>query len=107
MGVWVAGRLKNRHDPIFGHGGEPVRGTGGEARVHGDLNGTIGAILKTHRHGEPRGQFAMDLALRGPGADRAIGHQVGEVLRGDRVEEFGRGRQAPVGDIGKQTTREA
>ena len=44
----------------------------------------------------------MDLALRGPCADRAPGHRVRDVLRRDRVEPFAAHRQAVRDDVAEQ-----
>ena len=44
----------------------------------------------------------MDLALRGPRADRAPGHRVRDVLRRDRVEPFAAHRQADRDDVAQQ-----
>ncbi len=41
----------------------------------------------------------MDLALGRAGSDRAPGHDVGDVLRRDRVEELAADRQPEIGDV--------
>jgi len=48
----------------------------------------------------------MDLALRGARADGAVGDEVGHVLRSDRIEEFGRGGEAGLGDLGEEAAGE-
>src|SRR5690606_1222272 len=50
---------------------------------------------------------AVDLALGGARADRAPGHQVGDVLRRDRVQVLATGRQAQVVDVAQQAAGDA
>ncbi len=49
----------------------------------------------------------MHLAFGGACADRAPGHQVGDVLRRDHIEEFNAGRQAQLVDVAQQAARHA
>ena len=76
-------------------------------RVDGDLDAALGAVLEAHRHREPRRQLPVDLALGGAGADRAPGDEVGDELRGDRIEEFAGGRQPEIGQIQQQAPGDA
>src|SRR5436309_11628494 len=62
--------------------------------IDGDLQVAVGAVLETDRHRQTGAELAVDLAFHGPGADRAPGHRVGDVLRYDRVEELAPDRQA-------------
>ena len=71
----------------------------GPARVHRHLDVAVGAVLEPDRHRQARGELAVDLALGGPGADRAPGHRVRDVLRGDRVQPFAAHRQAECNDV--------
>ena len=57
--------------------------------IDGDAHIAVGTILESHRTRQAGSQFAMDLGFGGAGSDRTPGNQVGGVLRGDRVEEFG------------------
>ena len=50
----------------------------------------------------PEARPAVNLALRRAGADRAPGDHVGDVLRGDRVEESKLDRQAQVRHLQQQ-----
>src|SRR3546814_5298450 len=54
----------------------------------------IRPILEAHRARQPGRQFPMYLALGGTCSNRAPCHEVGEVLRGDDVEELAPGRQS-------------
>ena len=46
----------------------------------------------------------MGLAFGGAGADRAPGDRVGDVLRGDRIEELATDRQAEIENLEQQLT---
>src|SRR6266478_4974995 len=48
----------------------------------------------------------MHLALDGTRADRSPAHEIREELPEGRVEEFGAGRQAQIGKVGKELARE-
>src|SRR5437870_837061 len=74
--------------------------------IDGDLDATLGAVLETDRHGEPRGELAVDLALRRSRPDRSPGDQVGDELRRDRVEELASGRQSEADQIEQQAAGE-
>jgi hypothetical protein len=76
-------------------------------RVDGDLHVTVGAVLEPHRHRQARAELAVDLTLGRARADRAPRHQVGDVLRGDRVEELATDRQSQVEDLAQQLARQA
>src|SRR3546814_13129454 len=52
------------------------------------------------------GLFPMYRALGGTGSNRAPCHEVGEVLRGDDVEELAPGRQSAPGEIQQQPARQ-
>jgi len=73
-------------------------------RLGGNPHVAIGAVLEADRARQARGHLAMDLALGGARADRAPGHQVGDVLRADRVQVFAAGRQAERVDVAQQRT---
>src|SRR6476661_5089058 len=49
----------------------------------------------------------MHLTLGSTGADRSPAHEIREELSERRVEELGAGRQAKIGKIGEELTREA
>ncbi len=88
MRVRVACGLKYCCDSLLGHGREPVATAGGPHGVHCDLNAAARAILETNRHRKPRGQLAVDLAFCGACADSPPANEVGDELRGDRIEKF-------------------
>src|SRR3546814_5977087 len=66
----------------------------------------IRPILEAHRARQPGRQFPMYLALGGTCSNRAPCHEVGEVLRGDDVEELAPGRQSAPGEIQQQPARQ-
>ncbi|KAG0924900.1 hypothetical protein G6F32_013743 [Rhizopus arrhizus] len=80
---------------------------GSPPRVSSDLDVAIGAVLEADRARQPRGQFAVHLAFGGARTNRAPGHQVGDVLRRDHIEEFDTGRQAKLVDVAQQATGDA
>ena len=63
-------------------------------RVDRHLDVAVGAVLDADRHRQRAAQLPVHLARRRAGADRAPGHDVGDELRRDRVEELAADRQA-------------
>ena len=59
---------------------------GGFDRVDRHVEATVGAVFEAERHGEAGGHLSVRLALGSAGADRGPRDQIGDVLRGDRVE---------------------
>ena len=82
-----------------GHAEERVPRRRGPAGVHGHPHVAVGAVLEPDRHGQARGELAVHLALRGPRADRAPRHGVGDVLRRDRVQPLTAHREAEGDDV--------
>ena len=74
-------------------------------RVDRDLDTAVGAVLEADRHREPGAELAMDLALDGAGADRPPADGVGDVLRGDRIEELAADRQPECEHVEQQPPR--
>ena len=68
-------------------------------RIEGDLDAPTGTVFETDRCRDPGGEFAVDLALRGAGSDRAPADQVSNELRADGVEEFRSGRDSQFGEV--------
>ena len=64
-------------------------------------------FLKPTGMERPGGEFAVDLALRRPGADGDPRGEIRDVLRQLRVEELAGGRQAQFRDIEQELPREA
>ncbi len=96
MGVGVARRVQDRRCPVRVDAGERMPGRRGANRIDRDLGVAVGAVLEADRHRQPGAELTVDLALRRPRADRCPGDRVGDVLRGDRVEELAaRGQPEP------------
>ena len=107
MAIRVA---SGRHDggaALLGDRQEVMRIGGRTHRVGGDLHVAIGAVLEADRARQPRGQFAVHLAFGGARTNGAPGHQIGDVLRRDHVEELDAGRQAELVDVAQQATGDA
>ena len=66
---------------------------GGAHGVDRHLDVAVGPVLEADRHRQARAELAVDLALGRARADRAPANGVGDVLRGDRVEELAADRQ--------------
>ncbi len=96
----------DRRDAAVVDAGEGMGGGGGADRVDRDLDVAVGAVLEPDRHREAGAELAVDLALGGAGADRAPGDRVGDVLRGDRVEELAADRQPGVEDLEQELRRD-
>ena len=62
----------------------------------------IGAVLEAHGRRQARGHLAVGLRFSGSRADGRPADQVLQVLRGDRVEGFGSGRQAHFSQVTQQ-----
>src|SRR5690606_5011941 len=102
VAVRVAGGGHDRAAAARVHAEEGVRAGCGPAGVHGDLDVAVGAVLEAHGHAEAAAELAVHLAFRGARTDRSPGHRVRDVLRGDRVEEFGAGGHAQGADVEQQ-----
>jgi hypothetical protein len=105
VGVRVPRRLHHRGGADRGDAEERVPGGRGPAGVHRHLDVSVGSVLEPDRHRQTGGKLAVDLAFRGPRADRAPGHGVRDVLRGDRVQPFAAHRQAERHDVQQQSAR--
>ena len=86
---------------------ETVRCASGVNRVDSHLDGAIGTILKAHRAGESGGELTVNLGFGGTRPNGAPAHQIGDILRGDHIEEFPRRRQAAVVNVQQQFARDA
>ncbi len=104
--VRVPGRGHDRGRAVLGHAEERVPGGRSPARVHRHLHVAVGAVLEPDRHGQAGGELAVDLALGGPGADRAPGHGVRDVLRRDRVQPLAAHRHAEGHDVEQEPARD-
>ena len=107
VGVLVAGRGHHGGGAVGGDAEERVPGGRRATGVHRHLHVPVGAVLEPDRHGQAGGKLPVDLALGGPGADRAPGHRVRDVLRGDRVEPFAAHRQAEFDDVQQEPPGDA
>ncbi len=75
----------------------PMKAVRVQGRLHGidgDLQIAVGAVLEADREGEAAGHLAVGLRFGGAGADRPPTDQVGQIMRGDRVEHLAGDRQA-------------
>ncbi|MNZ48630.1 hypothetical protein D3C78_663780 [compost metagenome] len=70
--------------------------------VDGNGQAAVGAVLEADRRGQARSHLAVGLRFGGAGADGRPADQVLQVLRGNRVERFGGGRQAHFGQVQQQ-----
>src|SRR3546814_19268199 len=65
----------------------------------------IRPILEAHRARQPGCQFPMYLALGGTCSNRDPCQEVGEVMRGDDVEELAPGRPSAPGEVQTKPAR--
>jgi len=86
---------------------ERLRLAGGFDGVDGGLEGAVGAVFEAERHREARGHLPVRLGFGGASTNRAPADEVGDILRGDRIEKFCRGGQAEVEDIAQEGAAEA
>ena len=107
VAVGIAARRDDAGQALLGDADEAVRMGCRAHRIDGDLDAALGSVLEAHRHGEPRGELAVDLALGRSRPDRPPGDQVGDELGRDRVEELASGRQSEADQIEQQAAREA
>ena len=80
MTVFVAERRYDRRISFFSDRQEMMRMLGRPYRVHRDSEIAVRSVLESNRTRQPRSEFAMDLALGRPRADRSPAHEVGHVL---------------------------
>ena len=71
-------------------------------RVDGGLAIAVRAVLESHRHRKPAGHLAVRLAFGRARADGRPTHQIGDVLRHDRIEDFRGRRQTQRRNIQQQ-----
>jgi hypothetical protein len=84
-----------------------MRMTRGDHCVESHAQIAVGSVLEADRHREPARQLAMGLALARACADRRPAHEVGRVLRRDRVEHLAAARQTELVDLTQDGPREA
>src|SRR5439155_17895411 len=106
VAVGIATGDNDPGETLLGHPRAGMRMRGRADRVDRHLDATAGAVLKADRHRQARRELAVHLALGGPRADRAPGHEIGGVLRRDRIEELAAGVQAERAEIEQQLPRE-
>jgi cobaltochelatase CobN len=91
--------------PILRDADERMRPARGFNRVDRDLQVALSAVLEPDRHRKPARHLAMGLRFGGARADRRPRDQVGDVLRRDRIEHLGPGRQTERVDVEQQAAR--
>mmetsp|Transcript_22751 Transcript_22751/g.72900 ORF Transcript_22751/g.72900 Transcript_22751/m.72900 type:complete len:323 (+) Transcript_22751:100-1068(+) len=104
VGTEVALGVHNSGKALLGDREERVCRDGRPAGINGDLRVAARGVLEANRAGEAGGQLAVDLALRGPRADRSPAYQVGEELWGDGVEELHAAREAKLVHLEEEFT---
>ena len=97
--VRVPASPDHAHMPVGIDTQEAVRSRCGDDGVDGDAEAAVSAVLETDRHRQPGGHFAVRLALRGARANGSPRHEIGDVLRDDRIEHLGRRGHAQLGQI--------
>ena len=65
------------------------------------------AVFETDREGDTAGKLSVELRLCGARTDGTPGDEVGNVLRGDGVEQFRADGHAEAGEVAEQLAREA
>jgi hypothetical protein len=78
---------------------EGVRLGGGEDGIDGNAEVAAGAVLEADRCRQAGRHLAVGLRFGGAGADCGPRDEVAVVLRRNRVERLGTGRQADLGDV--------
>ena len=106
MTVGIARGGHDRAAAILVDAEETVRGTRGEERIERGLDAAVGAVFETNGHGEAAGHFPVRLRLRGARPDGGPTHDIGKILRDDRVEELGRGGKSERSDIAQDAAAE-
>ena len=87
---------------------QKTMGTGnGLHRIDRHHKTTVCAILETHRGRQAGGHLPMSLGFSGARANRRPGNQILQILRGNWIERFGRGRQTQVCNIQQQLATDA
>ena len=94
----IARRPNDAGDAVLVDAEKVVRCARGRHRVDRDLQTAVRRVLEPNRHGQAARHLAMGLRLRRARADGGPTHEVGDILRDNRVEEFSRRRQTHFGD---------
>lgn len=102
VAVGISGSRDSGGDALIGDAEESLREGGCLDGVDSGSDIARGGIFKTERHREAGGHLAVSLAFGGAGADGGPGDEVGNVLRGDGVEELGGSWEAETQDVGEE-----
>ena len=103
VAVPISGCADDARDPLLVDAQKTVGRLRGGHGVNGGLQAAIGRVLETDRHGQTAGHLAVGLRLRRARAYGRPAHQVADVLRHDRVQEFRRRRQTQLDDLREQS----
>lgn len=105
MHISIAPGLHNRRKPMLCHAHERMRRLRRTHRIHRHAHPSIRPILEAHGKRAARGKFAVELRLGCARANGAPGDEVGDVLRGDGVEELGADGYTEVSEGAKELPR--
>ncbi len=106
VAVGVAGGGDGGGDALFGDAEEGLWFGGGADGVDGGDDIPADGVFEADGHGKAGGHLAVGLAFAGAGPDGGPGDEVGDVLGGDGVEEFGGGRDAEFDDLAEEAPGE-
>jgi len=106
VAVWVAGGGDGGGDALVGDAEEGLWFGGCADGVDGGDDITADGVFEADGHGEAGGHLAVGLAFAGAGPDGGPGDEVGDVLGGDGVEEFGGGGDAEFDDFAEEAPGE-
>jgi hypothetical protein len=105
VAVTVAARAHDRRASLAVDAQETVRPRGREDGVDGDADVAVGAVLEADRGRQAGRYLAVRLRFGRARADGRPGDQIAEILRRDRVERLGAGRQAEFGELQQECAR--
>src|SRR6266550_4534924 len=106
MRARIPAGLDDRGEALLGDTHEAMWLPCGTHRIDRDLNASIGAVLETDGHRESRRELAVHLTLGRARAYRGPRDEVAGVLRGDRIDELARRRNADLDEIEQQAARQ-
>jgi cobaltochelatase CobN len=104
--VRIAGRAHDGRRAVLVNAQKTVRVTRRAHCVNGNLQAAVGGIFQADGHGKSARHFAVRLRFRGARANRGPRHQIGDVLRHDRIEKLRGRRQTHADNFEQEFSRD-
>lgn len=100
------GGLNDTAQTFFSNTQEHMSISCGTASVHCDSDGPIGRVFEAGRHRQRRCELPMNLGFSCTSADCSPRHQVGSILRSNRIQKFTASRETKFCDLNEKSASE-